>query len=352
MTEQKVATKKKASVGSKIVLLVVVLAIIAAVGLYFYPVQQPLVSPFKDKDVVVVATIGDEPVSMDELEAFKATVPQLKDLPMETVYKQLVEAYVNKKLILAQAQKMGLQDDAQVKRVLKDAEDQLLIRAYIEKKIADEMTPEALQTLYTLEMQHFEPQEEVRARHILVATEKEARDLIVKLRAGADFATLANKYTLDRNQGGTNGGDLGYFTKEMMIPEFAKEAFSLPKGQFSKKPLKTAFGWHVVKVEDKRKSAPPTFEQMLEPLQARFIEVAAPRIIAKERAAANVQIKDLYPEQKAQEAVVEETAEEVAEDPMGEDVIEEATDETVAEPAEEGELLDEDAVAVDVEVTP
>ena len=161
MIEQK--KKQKSKVVGKIVLLILILAVIAGVGLYFYPGQQPLVSPFKDKDVVVVATIGDEPVSMDELEAFKATVPQLKDLPMETVYKQLVEAYVNKKLILAQAQKMGLQNDEQVKKVLKDAEDQLLIRAYIEKKIADEMTPEALHTLYTLELQHFEPQEEVRA---------------------------------------------------------------------------------------------------------------------------------------------------------------------------------------------
>ena len=189
----------------------------------------------------------------------------------------------------------------------------------------------------------------MRARHILVATEKEARDLIVKLRAGADFATLANQYTLDRNQGGTNGGDLGYFTKEMMIPEFAKEAFSLPKGQFSKKPFKTAFGWHIVKVEDKRKSAPPTFEQMLEPLQARFIEVAAPRIIAKERAAANVQIKDLYPDQ--QTPVEEATAavtEEVVEEPVVDDVVED----TVEEVVEDGELADEDAVAVDVDVTP
>ena len=222
---------------------------------------QHITPSFEKKDVV--ATIGGEPIYMEELEAFKASFPQLKDVPMSAVYKQLVEAYVNKKLILSQAQKMNLQNDAQIKSALKNAEEQILVRGYIEKKIAKLMTPSALKVMYETEMKRFEPKEEVRARHILVATEKEAQDLIEKLQAGADFAMLADQYTLDRNQGGTNGGDLGYFTKDMMIPEFAKEAFALPKGQFSQKPVKTAFGWHVVKVEDKRKSAPPTYEQML-----------------------------------------------------------------------------------------
>lgn len=362
MTEE-ATPKKKTSKSGKIILFLLVVAVLVSIAMYLYPGQQPLIEPFKKKpEPVIVAMIGDDKITLEELESFKSTIPQLKDLPMATVYRQLVDAYVNKKLILTQAQKMGLQDDVQVKRVLKDAEDQLLIRAYIEKKIADEMTPEALQTLYQLELKHFEPQEEVHARHILVATEKEARDLIVKLRAGADFAALANQYTLDRNQGGTNGGDLGYFTKEMMIPEFAKEAFSLPKGEFSKRPIKTAFGWHVVKVEDKRKSAPPSFEQMLEPLQARYVEVAAPQIVARERATANVYINnDLFPEQKKQ-ATIEETAgasEEVAEEPAAvEEVVEENVEEVPPEVVEKAEAVvepvveDENAVAVNVEVTP
>ena len=355
MTEQ-VTSHKKSSKAGVVILSLLVLAILVVVGVYVYPWKQPLVSPFKEKEkAIIVATIGEEQISLDELEAFKASIPQLKDLPMATVYRQLVDVYVNKRLILAQAQKMGLQDDAQVKRELKEAEDQLLIAAYVKKKIRDAMTLEALQVLYANELKHFVPQEEVHARHILVATEKEARDLIIKLRAGADFITLANQYTLDK---GTQDGDLGYFTKEMMIPEFAKEAFSLPKGQFSKKPVKTAFGWHVVKVEDKRKSTPPTFEQSIDQLREMFIEAEGPRIVANERALANVKINtDLYPEPKAEPAVAEpvvvgttEVVDDVVDEPeQGEigDVVEE-TEEEIADEAED----EEKAVAVDIEVTP
>ena len=367
MSEPKATKKTKAS--GVLILLILIVAILVSLA-YFYPEPQPIVPPFKEREGIVVATIGEEPVYMEELEAFKASFPQLKDLPMATVYKQLVEAYVNKKLILSQAQKMGLQDDVQVKKILKDAEDQLLIRVYIEKKIAEQMTPGALKAMYETEIKHFEPQEEVHARHILVATEKEAKDLIVKLRAGADFATLANQYTLDRNQGGTNGGDLGYFTKDMMIPEFAKEAFALPKGQFSQKPVKTPFGWHVVKVEDKRKSSPPTYEQMLETLQAQFIEAAAKDIVEEERSAAKVTIKNLFPEPEAkipapvdeepavevvEEDVVEETAP-VAEEPVAvEEVVSETEvveEQPTATAQEVVEKQNEEAVAVDVQVTP
>ena len=102
-------------------------------------------------------------------------------------------------------------------------------------------------------------EEEVHARHILVATEDEAKAVLAQLKGGADFATLAKEKSKD--PGGAEGGDLGYFTKDQMVPEFAEVAFKLDKGQISD-PVKTQFGWHIIKVEDKRIKPRPTFEQV------------------------------------------------------------------------------------------
>ena len=138
-------------------------------------------------------------------------------------------------------------------------------------------------------MKKYEPQDEIHARHILVATEKEAKDLIVKLKNGAKFEDLANKHSLDKNPNAENGGDLGYFKKEMMIPEFGDAVFDMKKGQLSN-PIKTAFGWHVVLVEDKRLASPPAFEDVREDLKKVVMETKLPAVLEAERARMKVQV--------------------------------------------------------------
>ncbi len=253
--------------------------------------------PVMDKSAVV-ATVSGEDVRLSELEKVKASIPQLKDIPMQVVYSQLLDAYINNKVILDQAKKEGLQNNPDVKKALKNAEDQILFQAYLAKQLQARMTPDKLQAIYQQEVKNFVPQDEIRARHILVATQKEANDIIVQLKAGADFATLADKYSLDKDPNALNGGDLGYFTKNMMIPEFADAAFSLQKGKFSQKPVKTAFGWHVIKVEDVRKSAPPAYEEVEDAVKARFAEVMAAQIMQEERDKAQVKIFDIFATQQ------------------------------------------------------
>jgi parvulin-like peptidyl-prolyl isomerase len=96
-----------------------------------------------------------------------------------------------------------------------------------------------------------DPAREIRARHILVGTEKEAKGIIAELKAGGDFATIAKAKSTDRGSAG-KGGDLGYFTKGQMVPEFEAAAFALRPGQFTEEPVKTQYGWHIIKVEDRR----------------------------------------------------------------------------------------------------
>lgn len=248
-------------------------------------------SPAVDNSAVV-AIIGGKEVKMSELEAVKNGIPQLKDMPMEIVYNKLLEAYVNNKVMLDAAKKAGIQNRADVKKMISDAKEQILFQAYLSEQLKARMTPDKLQAIYNEEIKNFVPQDEVHARHILVATEKEAKDLIIQLNGGADFETLANQNSLDKNPNVDNGGDLGYFTKDMMIPEFGNAAFALKVGQISEKPVKTPFGWHVIKVEDKRKAAPPAMAQVKDVIEAKFMEATVPLVLEAEKAKANVQLKD------------------------------------------------------------
>ncbi len=307
MTKQKKKTKieavqKDEKTSNKWLVGAACLAVVGALGYWGWTRVDksavPFTLPVKDKGAVV-ATVGGENVRLSELEKVKDSVPQLKDIPMQVVYNQLLEAYINNKVILDQAKRDGLQNTPDVKKALKDAEDQILFQAYLAKQLQSRMTPDKLQAVYQQEVKNFVPQDEIRARHILVATQKEANDIIVQLKAGADFATLADKYSLDKDPNALNGGDLGYFTKSMMIPEFADAAFALEKGKFSAAPVKTAFGWHVIKAEDIRKSAPPSYEEVEDAIKTRFAEVMATQIIQEERAKANVKVYDIFATQQS-----------------------------------------------------
>ena len=301
MKEKKEPSKKRL-IGIVIIVAVIVLGYWGSTKI----IQNKSASLDSEVDTsVVVATVKGENIQLGDLEKIKASIPQLKDIPMQVVYNQLLEAYINNKVILDQAKKQGLQNTPEVQKALKDAEDQILFQAYLAKKLQERMTPDKLQAIYQQEVQNFVPQDEIRARHILVATQKEANDIIIQLKAGADFATLADKYSLDKDPNALNGGDLGYFTKNMMIPEFADAAFSLGKGKFSTEPVKTAFGWHVIKVEDIRKSTPPAYDEVEEAVKARFAEVTATQIIQEERDKAQVKVFDIF---KTQQPVSQSTS--------------------------------------------
>ena len=136
-------------------------------------------------------------------------------------------------------------------------------------------------------MKKFRPVEEIRAKHILVKSEQEAKDILIKLRAGGSFAMAANKYSLDK---ATPDGDLGYFTEDMMIPEFSRAAFALQKGQISE-PVKTPFGWHIILLEDRRMSEPPAFEEVQADLKELLMKQDISKVLSEERTKLNVQIK-------------------------------------------------------------
>jgi peptidyl-prolyl cis-trans isomerase C len=187
---------------------------------------------------------------------------------MEKLVPAMVDTLINTQLIQEAADKEHLQDDPEVKRRLAEAEEEIVRQVYVERLVSKGLTEPKLHAAYDEYIKTMPPQEEVDAKHILVKNEDEAKKIITQLERGADFNRLAKDKSIDP-AGKDNGGDLGWFTKDQMVPEFANAAFALKKGQYTKTPVKTRFGWHVIKLVDRRAAPPPSFDDVKRQLAMR-----------------------------------------------------------------------------------
>jgi len=198
-------------------------------------------------------------------------------------------------MVTQAADKKNLADNPDFKRRLAFLRSKLLMGYELQQEAKTALTDEALKQTYDEAVKSMSGQEEVRARHILVEGEDEAKAIIEQLKGGADFATLAKEKSKD--PGAAEGGDLGYFTKDQMVPEFADVAFKMYPGQLSN-PVKTQFGWHVIKVEDKRIKQPPEFEKVKDQIEAYLARKVQSDFIAKLRQSAKVERFDNAAEQR------------------------------------------------------
>ncbi|MFL6821650.1 MAG: peptidylprolyl isomerase [Xanthobacteraceae bacterium] len=198
-------------------------------------------------------------------------------------------------MVTQAADKTNLADNPDFKRRLAFLRNKLLMGYELQQQAKTALTDEALHQTYDEAVKSMAGQEEVRARHILVQGEDEAKAILEQLKKGADFATLAKEKSKD--PGAAEGGDLGYFTKDQMVPEFADVAFKMYPGQLSN-PVKTQFGWHVIKLEDKRTKQPPEFEKVKDQIEAYLARKAQTDFIAKLRQNAKVERLDKAAEQK------------------------------------------------------
>jgi peptidyl-prolyl cis-trans isomerase C len=213
----------------------------------------------------VVARVDGTELRLSDVEAAQQNLPpQAKKLPLEQIYPILLDRLVDGMLITEAGRKEHLDQDPDVQSRLKQYEDRLIQEAYINRVVKPAETEDRLRTRYETFLKEKPAQDQVHARHILVKTETEAKSVIAELDKGADFTALAKKYSTD--PGAESGGDLGYFKHDDMVKEFADAAFALSPGQYSKTPVKTEFGWHVIKVEDRRQGKPPTLEEAREQL--------------------------------------------------------------------------------------
>lgn len=208
----------------------------------------------------VVATVNGYEIKASEVRmAFDDVIGQLPNLPKKLRYPFVVQFLVERHLLAQLANKDGLAETDDYKRRLAAYQAKALRDSYLAQKIAPQVTEEQVRKVYDEEAKKVTETERVRARHILVASEKEANSIVEKLKAGEKFEDLAKQYSLDGSK--DYGGDLGYFTGPEMVPEFSKAAFALKKGELSK-PVKTDFGWHVIKLEDRKMGAAQPYDQV------------------------------------------------------------------------------------------
>lgn len=214
----------------------------------------------KKVDPVVARVDGSEIKRQEVLELINAMPVQMRRAPVGQLYPLALEQAVNNKLIDRKAVLADLERDNDVQKQLWKVKKQLIRAKFLKNEVTARISDEKLKEAYDKYVEEFPEVEEVKASHILVDDEMVAKDVIKKLNKGADFAELAKENSKDASA--DKGGDVGYFAKDEVVAEFSDAAFSADQGTYVKKPVKSEFGYHVIKVEDKRMRAPAAYERV------------------------------------------------------------------------------------------
>lgn len=242
-------------------------------------------------DSTVLATVdGEEITRADVIMARNRLPPQLRELPEQQILPILINVVIDSRLIANQARKEGIAKEPEVIAQMELVQDMVLEQTLLTRHLQGKMTEDALRARYEETTKDEKAREQVHARHILVAEQSQAEDVIRKLDEGADFNKLAEEVSTDPSA--QAGGDLGYFSRGDMIPAFSEVAFALEPGSYSKTPVQTEFGWHVIKVEDRRVADPPPFEQVQGQLQQQLAMELRTEYVEQLRQ--NAEIERLY----------------------------------------------------------
>jgi len=228
------------------------------------------------KDYTIIK-VGDQDIKYSEVvETWKGLFPggSAPDFNTfdENIRQNVLRGLVSERLIYNEALKAGYDKNAEVKKRIAALEKQVIMQSFMENKAKNLTTDAELHAAYDAKVAAAKGQEEVKARHILVSSEEEAKKIKAQLNKGADFDKLAKEKSNDKGSG-SNGGELGWFTKDKMVPEFADAAFKLKKGEVSD-PVKSEFGWHIIKVEDRRPVQLPSFDEMKDSLKGELANKA------------------------------------------------------------------------------
>src|SRR6516165_797565 len=241
--------------------------------------SDPVIARVNGVDI----TQGDLALAEEDLGA------DLRAVSPEAKHEQLISYLADIIMVTQAADKQKLADDPDFKRRLAFLRNKLLMGYELQREGKAALSDEALHQTYNEAVRSMAGQEEVRARHILVDGEDEAKAILEQLKGGADFAKLAKEKSKD--PGAAEGGDLGYFTKDQMVPEFAEAAFKLDKGQISD-PVKTQFGWHIIKVEDKRTKPTPAYNEVKGQLENYVARRAQAELVDNLRKSATIERLD------------------------------------------------------------
>lgn len=203
----------------------------------------------------VAAVVNGEKVTVAEIKTIYDNTPQIHNQEKwDAFYEKALNAWVSSKIVQQAADKSGVRNSEEYKKQLQVAGNDIASKIFIRQELDKKITENDLKNLYNQYKTNFVSEKEMKARHILVENETIANDIIERIKKGEKFDDLARKYSKEKKI------DLGYFTKDMMVPDFGNAAFSMKRGQFSQKPIKTQFGYHIIMVDDVRDSKPLSYK--------------------------------------------------------------------------------------------
>jgi peptidyl-prolyl cis-trans isomerase C len=251
-----------------------------------------LVGPARAQDAAadpVVATVNGAQIHKSDVEAAYETLPQqYRQMPLEAIFEPLLDRVIDSRLLLAEADERNLAEEPEVQAEIEQARENVLRDSLVEQAIEQGTSEGRLRAAYdSMKSQPGFASEETRASHILLASEAEAQEVLKQLEGGADFAALAKEKSTDPSAK-TNAGDLGYFKRDQMVPEFAEAAFTIEPGTVGEKPVKSQFGWHVIKVEDRRQTV-PSFEDKQPELREQLAREIVTALLTDVREGASIE---------------------------------------------------------------
>ena len=243
---------------------------------------------------VVIAKVNGEAIHKKELDKFEKSLPpevlkKAKEENKDKLFSSLRDQAIDFKLLTEAAKKANLEKDPEVITALNQMKEQVLLQAFIGKQLNPLVNDAALKNEYSEFLKTFPKDEsEVKIRHIMFKDEAGAKKAIEGLNSGADFQKLAREQSIDKSTA-TEGGDLGFIRKGQVDAAFADAAFALKSGEFTKTPVKSAMGWHVLKLEDRRKVKAPTFEEVKDQLGALVFQKQMKKLVDQLRDKASIE---------------------------------------------------------------
>lgn len=237
----------------------------------------------------VVAEVDGRAVTLgDVADAIKELPASVASLPFVDLFPSMLAKLVRQQALVIRAQQQALDEDPAIRRKVKAAADQVMANELLHQEISKTITEQGLLDRYNKDVAGKPGPEEVHVRLIMTPTEEAAKALITELRSGADFATLAKRSSQDTTA--SVGGDLGYARLEGLNPEIGAVAFSLPPGQFTPFPVRSAGAWFIVKAEDRRQRGTPSFTEVREQLEQTMLREGVPDVVT--RALASVTVRE------------------------------------------------------------
>ena len=248
---------------------------------------QPVADTDSRESEPVVATVNGTKIYYgDVLRARQSLPAEYQSVPLEMIFGALLNQLVDQRLVALAAREAKIDEDPIVQDQLRALEEQVLQQGYLRRQIEPELTAEKLQARYDAQYKGQSGPEEVRARHILLETEEKAREVLADIRGGADFAEAAKTHSTGPS--GPRGGDLGFFQAGQMVPAFSDAAFAMQAGEVSE-PVQTQFGWHIIKVEERRAAPAPAFEDVADELRTEVQREVVAKVVSDLREGATIE---------------------------------------------------------------